>query len=247
MNKSQKFIIIAIILIVSMGTLYTLLWNEVEVYVNPEKEISETLDGERKQYYSDGRLRTIVNYDQGIKHGLSTLFHQDGKTVMLTIPYEQGKRQGTSKKYFETGKIYAETNYVDDKLHGQRKVYYRSGKVKSIVNYHKGFPGVGTVEYTTSGKKKPSIEISQEVVGSTIQFSTSSWCDNARFFIGSLIDGAFFNAMDEKTLELPKDASGLHFLDLNSISRDELVNSDIVCSCLTSQNNPLIIKSSIAY
>ena len=231
---------------ITFGVIATFLWNEVDDFIDPEvpptKE--EILDGERKQYTSDGKLRTIVNYDKGVKHGLSTLYHKDGKTVMLSIPYQQGRREGTSKKYFESGELYAETNYQNDLLHGTRSVYYRSGNLKSVVTYYRGFPGLGTTEYLTSGKKKAISGIVHYEERGQYLFSTDQPCDDQRFFLGTLLEGQFLDVLSTSVQELPKQ-DGLHYLELNQRNLQLLENNDVICLCKSSQKNPLVLKTSI--
>ena len=244
MNRSQSAIIIIIVLIVSVGTFYTFVWNKVDSVVNPRDPKKEILDGERKQYYQDGRIRSVINYNQGVKHGPSTLFHPDGKTVLLSIPYQYGKREGISKKYYRTGEIYAETSYKDDLLHGARKVYYRAGPVKSIVNYYQGHPGIGTEEFLTSGKKKPSIEIEQRRSGTTIEYTTSEGCVDARFYIGQLIEGKFFDSLSDDVEELPR-TEGYHYLNTSIANKTEAAM--VICSCKSTQGNPIVLSRPITW
>jgi len=241
MNKNQLAIILILVLLISAGVFYSFVWNEVDEYVNPNPPKKEVYQGERRQYTDDGKLKTIINYKDGKKHGQSTLFHRDGKTILLTLPYIMGKREGTSKKYYEDGSIYSRTNYRNNLLHGTRHVYYRSGKLKSIVHYYNGHPGLGTEEYLTNGKKKDQINITHTIVGNELRLTTSSDCIDTRFFIGSLIEDSYLNALGNDVIELPK-KDGYHYLPLGqNVPHDK----GVICSCKSSQNNPIILKTEI--
>ncbi|MEP2950229.1 MAG: hypothetical protein ABJO91_09455 [Ekhidna sp.] len=201
-------------------------------------------DGEIKQYTKDKRLKTIVNYNKGIKHGVSYLYHDDGETVLLSMPYNNGKREGTSKKYYKSGVLYASTSYHDDLLHGKREIYYSSGQIKAIINYGFAKPGVGTVEYLTDGtlKQANSIEITE--IGNNYFLSTSQECRNLKFYIGKLIEDQFFDAVHPDIKLLPKE-NGSYFVDLSVYTPSFLKYQDVVCHCESSQGNPIIMKKKL--
>lgn len=240
MNKSQLVIIIVLFLIILTGVTYSFLWEKIKETPLIESNEREVKDGEVKQYSSDGTLKTVVNYDNGVKQGFSYLLHNDGETILLAMPYEQGKRQGTSRKYYESGKVYAETNYQDDLLHGPRKVFYSSGKLKSVVNYFKGFPGLGTEEYLTSGSIKDNPKINLLRKGDIIVLSVDN-CKDVDFFVGRLINDQYFDYLSDQIKRLPKN-DGQYFLNLNTYTPSYLKYQDIICSCESSQGNPVILK-----
>lgn len=244
MNRTQLIIIISIVTIIAAGVFYSIVWDKIEASPVVDKPNRKVRDGEVKQYTSDGRLKTVVNYDNGVKNGLSYLFHDDGKTILLAIPYKQGKREGTSKKYYESGKIYAETNYKNDALHGTRKVYYSSGKLKSQVDYFKGFPGIGTIEYLTNGRPKKSPSILHKQRGNHLGIHLEGNCEDIDFFIGKLIEDKYFFYLDENITRLESDKGRLS-LDLNVYTPSYLKHQDIICSCESSQGNPVILKKRI--
>ncbi|MEP1033080.1 hypothetical protein [Ekhidna sp.] len=242
MNKTQ--ILIALV-IVSIFGVFNTYFDVLEVFkANSPEAISEkkVRDGEIRQYTRDKRLKTIVNYDKGIKHGTSYLYHDDGETVMLAIPYNQGKREGTSKKYYKNGKLYAETAYQNDLLHGPRKLYYTTGQLKAIINYGNGNPGLGTIEYLLDGSKKNDNKILATKAGNRIKLSTSKACKESKFYIGKLIDETFFNVMHPDLKSLPK-SDGSYFIDTNMYTPSYLKYQDIICHCESKQGNPIILKT----
>ncbi len=58
------------------------------------------------------------------------------------IKYSRAKsdyaKQGLYTKYYPSGNIYEEANYVNDTLHGERKLYYESGKLEILETYDHG-------------------------------------------------------------------------------------------------------------
>lgn len=244
MNRSVYFILMGVVALLILGFYYDKyqsLTDSVEEVEPKEKKIK---DGPIKVYHTNGNLKTIVNYKNGIKDGISYLYYKDGETVQLALPYENGKRQGTSKKYFETGVLYAETSYENNDIHGVRKIYYRSGQLKSEIPYGYGFPGVGVVEFLANGEKKELPEIVYNQTGSTLELSTSQPCKSAEFYIGSLIDDTFYDELSGDLKLLPKRA-GSHQIDLKTYTPSYLSLQDIVCVCKSSQDNTLILKKRI--
>ncbi len=245
MNKTQILIALVIVSLVGICGVYIDLTNLLETKAQAATPIEKKVKhGEQRQYTKDKKLKTIVNYDQGIKHGISYLYHKDGKTVLLAMPYENGKRQGVSQKYFENGKLYASTSYENDLLHGPRKLFYSSGQIKAQINYGYGFPGLGTREYLTDGQLKKELFIVLKKNGSTIWLDTSEPCEKSKFYIGELIEDTFLDPMNKK-VELLMDDNGKFYVDTEVYTPSYLKYQDIICSCESSQGNPLILKTRI--
>lgn len=201
-------------------------------------------EGEWISRRKDGTIKTRVNYQNGLKHGISYLYYDDGKTVQLEMPYVVGARHGVSKKYFRDGSIYAETGYSEDQLNGVRTTYYRNGKVKSKLSYRNGDPGTDLVEYLQDGEVKSKPEIGYSKVGNQLMLSVepAKRCKDIRMYIGELNQG-FFD--DKNELEEIPAQSGQFVVDLSIYSKSYLALQDIICKCESSQGNPLIVSKRI--
>lgn len=210
----------------------------------PERVKSGPKNGEWIVRRDDGTIKTRVNYKDGIKDGLSYLFYNDGKTVQLQIPYKSGKRHGTSVKYFEDGSVYAETNYEDDVLHGVRTTHYRNGQLKSKITYRSGLAGSDLVEYYKSGNRKDSPQITYTHTGSNLIVSVDPMCDQTRFFFGGMNDDGFFDEFEANEELFQSD--GQYLIDLKAYTPSYLKFQDLVCSCKSSQGNPVIVTTRIA-
>ncbi|MEO9485140.1 MAG: hypothetical protein ABJG47_16900 [Ekhidna sp.] len=244
MNKTQ--ILIALVILSIFGVSATYLDLSQLISSKSEKPATErkVKHGEVRQYTKSKKLRTVVNYDQGIKHGTSYLYHDDGETILLAMPYNKGKREGTSMKYFESGVLYASTSYQNDRMHGPRKIHYSSGQLKAIINYGYGNPGTGTKEYLLDGTLKNENRILAKKNGNIYLLSTSEECKKSKFFIGKLIDDRYFNAVHKDVRLLPKD-NGTYFVDLNVYTTSYLKLQDIICECESKQGNPIILKTNL--
>ncbi|MEQ8904450.1 hypothetical protein [Ekhidna sp.] len=244
MNKTQILLALVIISIFGVSVTFLDLSHIIAKRSNPTDTKRAPKHGEVRQYTKDQRLKTIVNYYQGIKHGTSYLYHDDGETILLAMPYINGKREGVSKKYYEDGQLYASTSYQDDKIHGPRKTYYSNGQLKSVVNYGYGYAGVGTEEYLLEGTRKPENKIQFEKIGDRYMLSTSEACTEIRFLIGQLIEDSFYDPSDKNVRLLPKE-NGVYFVDTEVFTPSYLKYQDIICSCSSSQGNPIILKAKL--
>ncbi len=212
--------------------------------ITQKTEEAKDKNGLIKSYASDGKLKTEINYVNGVKHGKSFLYYRDGKTVQLEMPYSNGKRHGLSKKYFESGELYAETSYENDVLHGTRKIYYKNGRQKALVPYGYGNPGTGLVEYLLNGKKKSNPDITYYQEQNRLFVSTTNPCRDQEFYVGKLVDGQYFNKADRELKRLPVEGDD-HYVDLEVFTPSYLQYQDIICSCKSSQGNPMILVAEI--
>ncbi|WP_462248618.1 toxin-antitoxin system YwqK family antitoxin [Ekhidna sp.] len=242
MNKTQ--ILIALVILSIFGVISTYLdvhkiWSQDDQPVTKERKLRH---GEIKQYTKDKRLKTVVNYDNGIKHGTSYLYHNDGKTVLLAMPYNQGKREGVSKKYYQNGKLYAATTYKNDVLHGPRQIYYTSGQLKAEIMYGYGKPGIGSKEFLKDGTQKPENKIIATKLRNSFSLSTSEECKESKFYIGKLIEDNFFDPLHPDVKLLTKE-DATYVVDLNLYTPSYLKYQDIICECDSKQGNTIIMKT----
>lgn len=240
MNKTQILIALVLLSIIGMSGAHFEVFNLISEQLNPNPT-DNLKHGEIRQYTKDNRLRTIINYDRGVKHGFSYLYYDDGETLLLAMPYANGKRQGIAKKYYASGKLYATTSYHENLLHGPRSTYFKSGQIRSVVNYGYGFPGIGTTEYLLDGTEKTANTIVADRRGQQILLSTAAPCKETNWFIGTLVEDTYLNPQDENIKPLPF-RKGEEVIDLSVYTPSYLQYQDIICECTSSQNNPLIMK-----
>jgi len=124
--------------------------------------------GERKEYYENGKLFLIENYNDNNKHGERKVFHENGQIIILQN-YKDGKLHGECKTFYENGQIIILQNYKDGKLHGEFKTFYENGKLQSVQNYKdgkligepKGFYENGKLQSVTNYKDGALSEIKE--------------------------------------------------------------------------------------
>ena len=117
-----------------------------ELYVNGKRE------GNSYYYHPGGELKQIVFYKDGKKYGLAREFDRDS-TLITVLEYNdnylvnrervnrkdrQGRRQGTYREYYESGRIKREVNYLDDQLHGYFREFDGRGELVMAMRYERG-------------------------------------------------------------------------------------------------------------
>lgn len=192
---------------------------------------------------SNGKLKAVVNYEHGQKHGTSYLYYPNGK-VHLEMTYDHNQRQGASLKYYKTGELYAKTPYVNNKIEGIRETYYESGSVLATIPYRNSWPGTGLKEYNKNGEERriiTSIDIKKE--GKVWHLKAVEPCRKQQFYLGNLVDGQFL----DKNIVMFIDSDGEGgVLDLTGFNSTKSLKSlEIICKCTTMQNNPLILTRTL--
>ncbi|MEQ8555375.1 MAG: hypothetical protein RIC06_12470 [Cyclobacteriaceae bacterium] len=214
---------------------------------NKEASIRQKKDGLIKTYDDYGHLQSEINYRGGIKHGKSLLYHDGSDQVMLEMTYREGKRSGIARKFYENGKIYAETPYEDDEVNGIVKLYYRNGHLKAEIPYHQSKNGLGLKEYYTSGELKtymPEIKVRlQTFKGQSVYYFSIENCTEANFYIGSLLNNQYL-IEDLPFVEILPKRNGEALYGFPESAKGDIVN--VICSCRTTAKNPYVVRKVLA-
>jgi len=89
-------------------------------------------------YFDDlGNIIIRENYKNGLLNGAYFIFFDGALTDVYN--YENGKKNGISKKFFPSGKVQIIKNYLNDKLHGRYELFNKKGKMIEVRNYSNGF------------------------------------------------------------------------------------------------------------
>ncbi len=114
-----------------------------EEYDEEERLIAKGLFVDRKRdstwlYFNDiGQTIEVVNYKEGERNGESLILYGDG-SVMETITYVNGIKEGPYRKNYDTGKPWTKGNYKAGKYDGVFEIYDYSGKIISKGTYVNG-------------------------------------------------------------------------------------------------------------
>lgn len=87
------------------------------------------LDGTKTEFFSNGAVRTILNFKEGKRHGEFIYYHDNGQ-LKLTGNYNMDLLDGEVKSYYNNGKIKHLQNYKDGIRVGESILYYKNGNIE---------------------------------------------------------------------------------------------------------------------
>jgi antitoxin component YwqK of YwqJK toxin-antitoxin module len=150
--------------------------DEISFTTKGSDDFSSLLNGEKKDYYPNGKLMreyflkngsingilkmysdsgyvvSEQNYTNGLANGPLKVFNRNGNIKGETT-WINGESGGQTKEYFENGSLKLESNCSGDlqKLSCQIKTYYENGQLKSEIISSNGVP-VQSMTYDQHGR-----------------------------------------------------------------------------------------------
>ena len=112
----------------------------VYYYLNSVASESEFENGQYKKYtefYMNGRIRILANFENGKLNGKQKEFYSTGK-VKRKSTRKNGKLDGKEIAYYSHGRVLRKVNYKDGKLDGECRFYEKSGALKAKKIYSNG-------------------------------------------------------------------------------------------------------------
>lgn len=107
-------------------------------------------EGNSLYFGSNGNLKTIFQYKNGLLEGLTTQYYENG-VIKKIIPFSHGKKEGEEKRFSPKGEFLAKTSYKQDLKNGESVVYWKDEKLKSLEEYENGKLSLG--KYFNTKKK----------------------------------------------------------------------------------------------
>lgn len=95
------------------------------------------LNGECRWYYSDGKLLMQAEYQDDMKNGHLVRWHQNG-ILEEDCWYKAGQLDSVCRSYAANGMLIAETHYDDGKLNGDYRKWYDNGQLFQEGQYKEG-------------------------------------------------------------------------------------------------------------
>lgn len=112
---------------------------------------SDTLkEGEKPDYYENGKLHFIVTYKDGKANGRVREYYPDGKLYMDAI-YKDDHRHGKCTHYFKSGKPFSVSYFVNGAKDSIETKFYEGGQVLAYVPYKKNKVQPGLKEFKKDG------------------------------------------------------------------------------------------------
>ena len=95
------------------------------------------LDGIKRTYYSDSRIKREVNYKLGILDGAFKIYNLD-RVVIEEINYKAGKKHQEAMYYYDDGKPLKIEHWNMGVKNGEFKIFYYQGHVQEERTFKKG-------------------------------------------------------------------------------------------------------------
>lgn len=91
--------------------------------------------GPEKWWHANGQLRWRGENRHGRRHGTWIRYGEQGDEIGR---YQLGDGTGTRRDWYDNGKVFYETDYVDDVMHGEHQTYFPSGARQSHGTWKNG-------------------------------------------------------------------------------------------------------------
>ena len=99
-------------------------------------------DGPWKEYFPNGAIKNIGNYEKGKRTGEWKFYHTNGQLEQIGSYNKEGKEEGIWTWYYASGSLLREENYFNGKLDGHSVEYDETGIIVAegeyIENYREG-------------------------------------------------------------------------------------------------------------
>lgn len=97
---------------------YTIFYDQLKNKVSEGKVVNKLYEGQWKYYHKASKVvMTIENYSKGNLEGLRSVFYASGK-IAEEMTYKNNLKNGSYKRYTESGILIEESNYKNDQFDG---------------------------------------------------------------------------------------------------------------------------------
>lgn len=118
-----------------------------------EKNATVPFTGKAYAYFPNGDVQTVLEYKDGIPNGeIKSWYKKDVKQVDGFV--DNGKRTGTWKLYYESGKLKKQSTYQNDLENGEEIFWFENGNLQKKGNYVNGKLNGKYEWYFENGQKK---------------------------------------------------------------------------------------------
>lgn len=213
---------------------------------------SKSINGEVRYKFPSGKLKSIVNYKDNKKIGVSHSFYETGEK-QYEIPYVDGKKHGVVKWFYKSAKLYRATSYKEGLKQGAQKKYWESGKIKSQMDYVDNMMCSGLKEFTNKGKQKAEPQIIVKHVNLLrqtnmyhLELSLNNKLKNVQFYIGELVNEKCLPIKVNSSLSELETKKGKAIFKF-SIPKGRATDRDIpiVAVVKTSYQNHYVLKTKV--
>ncbi len=121
-----------------------------------ENYSNDQLDGIKRTYYDDSKLKNEISYKQGQFDGHFKVYNKDG-VIIQDVIYSEGKKNEEAKYYYDDGTLLRTEHWDMGVKNGEFKTFYYQGHVQKSENYKKGEKIGWFIDYYPDSKVKKKI------------------------------------------------------------------------------------------
>lgn len=118
-----------------------------------ENYVHGKLDGLKRTYYPQSKIKSEIHYTQGIFNGSYKTYNREGVLVQ-EVNYAMGKKHEQASYFYEDGKPLRVEHWDMGIKNGEFKGFYYKGNPQIIEFYKKGTPIGEHLEYYQDGTQK---------------------------------------------------------------------------------------------
>ncbi len=104
------------------------------VLIEEAHYLADSLEGERKYFFPNGKVESIEHYKNNKMHGKYQAFYEEGQ-LKIEQDFVQGALEGWSIRYFPSGKIQEKVQLKDNVENGPFTEFHENGNLKTEGNY----------------------------------------------------------------------------------------------------------------
>lgn len=109
-----------------------------------------------KFFYASGALKGMTDFKNGLLHGPSIFYNEEGKILAKSF-FIEGEPDGECIYYYFSGATYSKQFFFNGLLEGEQIYYYENGEVKTVLNYRQGQLVGAAMLYDKEGNLKRTI------------------------------------------------------------------------------------------
>lgn len=102
--------------------------------------VHDSLDGERKFFFPNGRVESVEHYRNGVFHGKYRKYDENGN-LLVEQEFTDGAMQGLSLVYYPNGVLKEKYTIRDNEEDGPFQEFYENGNIRTEGTYGPGKDG----------------------------------------------------------------------------------------------------------
>jgi antitoxin component YwqK of YwqJK toxin-antitoxin module len=133
-------------------------------------------------------LLLFASYNVCIGQQILVEKHDDG-TYSKGVRDENGYKVGKWEKFYASGKLFIEANYINDTLNGDVTSFYKNGKTQAENVYIAGKLNGISKQYDIKGNPIREISSKENLIFGNCKYYENGVIDNERYYKNGIIDG----------------------------------------------------------